>query len=179
MIKKILIDFVTLSTIAILIFIALDCNNSSNNSVTTPTFDNNSINGTITFVDTNVIKDTTGGYYSVNAFATWPPTGNPSGSVKIIPQKQSNNTYKASYEIPGLSNGSYVVTTAFIKIPYVQGSSVIGLGIYNTTNGCDTSHTTSCIFGSSVPTVTISSNYGVGGIDYRSWADTSKQTYKF
>jgi len=144
-----------------------------------PTFDNNSINGTISFVDTNVIVDTTGGYYSVDAFAVWPPTGNPSASVKIIPQKQSNNTYKASYKIPGLSNGSYVVTTAFIKTPYIQGSSVLGLGIYNTSNGCDTSHDNSCIFGSSVLRVTISYDQGVGGIDYRSWADTLKQTYKF
>ncbi|MCX6164098.1 MAG: hypothetical protein NTU73_04435, partial [Ignavibacteriae bacterium] len=74
------------------------------------TYDNNTINGTITFVgsDSTFITDTTSanGYFSVNAYPNWPPTAQPIYSkLKFY---KSGNVYKADYKLVGLANnGSY------------------------------------------------------------------------
>ncbi len=150
------------------------CNSDNNNPTGGGvTIDPNTINGTITFVDTNVVIDTTGGYYSVNAFATWPPMGNPTATAKIKLIKGTDGKYSANYKILGLNNGQYVVTSAFIKTPYVVGNGVLGLGSFS----CDTS--ASCLFGPGVQRVTIENNNGKADINFKSFADTSKKIYKF
>jgi len=154
------------------------CSSDSNPSGGQTGLENNTISGTITFVqsDSNlIITDTTGGYYSINIFATWPPVGNATSTVKIIPVKQSDNTYKATYKFTGVNNGSYAVTTAFIKVPYIPGSSVLGLGIL----GCDTSHNAACVFSNSIQKATVTDNKGVENVNFLSWADTTKKIYKF
>ena len=146
--------------------------NSTNPTSGGTTYDANSINGLITFVDTNRV-DTTNGYYDVSAFATWPPTGPASANVKIYPTKQTGGIYTASYKLAGLpNNGNFVVTSSFIKLPYASGS-VLGLGSY----GCDTS--ASCLFGPGVQKVTLSNGAGVGDINFRSFVDTTRKIYKF
>ena len=54
--------------------------------------------------------------------------------------------------------------------------SLISEKLGNRIYGCDTSHSTSCIFGSP-GTVTISNSAGVDNINFKSWADTSKHIY--
>lgn len=140
--------------------------------------ENNTVSGTVTFVqsDSNlIITDTTAGYYSINLFASWPPVGNATSTLKIKPAKQPDNTYKASYKFSGVNNGSYAVTTAFVRFPYVPGNSVLGLGIL----GCDTSHNPVCIFSTSIQKATVADNKGVENINFLSWADTTKRIYKF
>ena len=146
-----------------------------NNSTSTGSIDKNSISGTITFTDSVFLTDTVSGYYSVDAFATWPPTGNATASLKVKPTKQSDNSYKASYKFTNMSSGNYVITTSYIKLPYVVGSSVYGLGIY----GCDTAHNSSCIYNSAIQKATITNDVGVANINFLSWADTSKHIYRF
>jgi hypothetical protein len=151
------------------------CNSDDNNPTGggTVTIDPNTINGAVTFVDTNAVIDTTGGYYSVNAFATWPPTGNPTATAKIKLIKGTDGKYSATYKIIGLNNGQYVVTSAFIKTPYVVGNGVLGLGSFS----CDSS--SSCLFGPGIQKVTIENNNGKADINFKSFADTSRKIYKF
>jgi hypothetical protein len=179
LIKKLIRDFVLFSGVVSLIFYFVSCSNDST-TVITPTVDANSINGTISFVDTtNILTDTTAGYYSVSAYANWPPAASPTSTVKIVPVK-SGTKYSANYKFTGMANGSYAITAAYIKIPYVPGSSVLGLGLYNSTAGCDdTSHLAGCIYSTSIPKATITSNAGVSGINFKSFADTTKKIYKF
>ncbi len=140
--------------------------------------ENNTVSGTVSFVqsDSNlIITDTTSGYYSINLFATWPPVGNATSTLKIKPVKQPDNTIKASYKFTGINNGSYAVTTAYVRLPYVPGNSVLGLGIL----GCDTSHNPVCIFSTGIQKATITDNKGIENINFLSWADTTKRIYKF
>ena len=165
---------VSMYVIALVVITSIySCNNDNSTSI--EDIDKNTISGTITFVDTNFLTDTTQGYYSVGAFATWPPTGNASSSLKLKPAKQSDNTYKAEYKFTSMPSGSYVITSAYIKLPYIVGSSVLGLGTY----GCDTSHYTGCIYNPTIKKAIIKNDFGVENINFKSWADTSKHIYRF
>jgi hypothetical protein len=130
----------------------------------------NSVNGRITFADTNFLF--TGGYYDVAAFTStpWPPQGPPSGNDSLVITKVGN-IYQADYSIKGLSNGDYIVAVGWR--PDIGGQSPV-MGIY----GCDTSHASNnpgCVFN---PTkVTITNNAGVANINILSWADTTKQIF--
>ncbi len=128
----------------------------------------NSISGTITFADTNFV--TTGGYYDISAFNAWFPMSSPTGNDSLIIRKVGNK-YQADYKIRNLPNGSYFLTSAWIELPYIPGTSVNGLG----TNGCDTSSVFTC----RPDSVVISNNAGVENIDFISWADTTKRLYQF
>lgn len=156
--------------VVVLLGLALSC--GSDNTVNTGGPENNSISGTITFTDTMMLSnDTINGYYNISAFANWPPTGPASANAKLFPQK-TGNVYKASYKLTGLNNGNYVLTTAWIKLPYAPGS-VYGLGAY----GCDTS--ASCIFSPMIGKVGIVDNKGVDNINFLSRLDTAGKLYRF
>jgi hypothetical protein len=165
-------------TILLLIsFSIFSCKSDTANPVNNnPTFDANTINGTITFVDTLFISDTNHGYYDISAFSTWPPQGNASASSKIIPVK-SNGKYSATFKLLMPGDGSFTLTTAFIKTPYVQGSSVLGLGMYDAA-GNDTTHSQSIIYGSH-PKAVITGGAGIGNINFNSWIDTAMKIYNF
>lgn len=172
--------FFPLLTILIVISTVLlinGCKNDTNNPIYPTSFDKNSINGTITFVDTTYISDTAHGYYSIDAYSSWPPTGAPSAIAKIIPSKNSNGKYTATYKLLVTSDGSYTLTTAFIKTPYGAGS-VLGLGMYDTTASNDTTHNAGIIFGSH-PKAVITNGTGIGNINFNSWIDTTKKIYNF
>lgn len=174
--NKLLVNGVVLSVILITLFFISGCSNSDSSPVTNnPSFDANSINGTITFVDNAFISDTNVGYYSVSAFANWPPTANATATAKIVPVL-SGGKYTATFKIIVPSDGSYTITSSFIKLPYIPGS-VYGLGMYDVP-GNDTTHNFGIIMGSH-PKATISSGAGVGNINFNSWIDTAKKIYKF
>ena len=163
--KRIISNLVFILILATIVIMAC---NKSDNPVNTggATY---SISGTINFVDTNIVKDTASGSYTVDAFALWPPQGSPNGFAFINITK-SGNIFTANYTIPGLSNGTYVITSAFLRKPYTA-NSVVGLGLY----GCDTSHSLTCI---GAPTSKASvQGYNVTGINFLSWIDTNKRVY--
>lgn len=154
------------------------CSSDSSSPVSSGvTYEQNSINGTISFVDMGFISDTVNGYYTVSAFSSWPPTSNATASAKIKPVL-SGGKYSATYKLVVPSDGSFTITTAFVRIPYVPGMSVLGLGMYDTIPGNDTTHNTGIIYGSH-PKAIITSGAGIGNVNFNSWIDTSKKIYKF
>lgn len=165
------IMFLMFIAAAIVIYSCKD--NATNPTVVT--YDANSINGTVSFVDTIFIADTTHGYYSINAYSTWPPAAGPTAYSKIYPTK-SGGRYTANYKIVLPSDGAYTITTSFIKLPYGPGS-VLGLGMYDVSPN-DTTHSASIIYGNH-PKATITSGAGIGNINFNSWIDTTKKIYKF
>ncbi len=125
--------------------------------------------GTITFVDTNRVYNV--GYYDVSVYASWPPMGPPSGSDTVSLTK-TGNVYTGTYEINGLSSGSYVTTCAFIKTPYGPGSVYL-LGV----RGCDTNHSPIC-WGNPAKD-SLSPNVGLENLNFLSWIDTTKKISQF
>lgn len=174
--KRFFLKSVLFSIILTIFVFICGCNDNTINSAST-IYDANTINGTITFVDTNLVLDTTYGYYNVSAFAYWPPTANATASSRIYPTKV-NGKYTANYKIIIPSDGSYTLTSAYIKIPYIVGSSVLGLGMYDMTQGNDTTHNLSIIYGQHAKAV-ISGRTGIGNINFNSWLDTTKKIYTF
>lgn len=150
--------------------IAYSC--KSDDVVTVVLPDANTINGTVTFADTGFIS--TGGVYLISAYGTWLPAGPPNAYDTIKINRNSttgrwNTSY--SYKLKGLpDNGSFAVAVGFRKS--TGGQSPI-MGVY----GCDTTHN-GCA-GSSTLTgrATITNGAGVAGIDFSSWADTTKKLY--
>lgn len=127
----------------------------------------NSISGTITFVDNNFIHSPY--FYAASAYTTlsWPPTAfNPSAYDSLSVQ-QSGNIYTASYKIRHIPNGTYYIANGIIN------RTISSVDIYGT-YGCDTSRVkfSNCAY--TPVQVTISDNNGVTGINFLSWADSSK-----
>lgn len=159
-----------------LLSIAYSCSESTVAPPSGTTFDQLSINGRITFPDTNgyyKFLDTSKGYYNISAFAQWPPMGPASASSKLITKIESGKLV-ADYKIIVPANGFYTVTSAYIRLPYTAGS-VFGMGKF----GSDTSHNPAQIFDTTNARVSIQSNAGVGGINFLSWVDTTSRIYKF
>ncbi|MCC6866604.1 MAG: hypothetical protein IT280_10645 [Ignavibacteria bacterium] len=112
------------SLFAFVAIIGILINSCGNDNVTNNTnVPAGTIRGTITFVDTNRVYNN--GYYDVSVYSSWPPAGPPSGSDTITLVK-NGNTYTGTYEITGLSAGSYVTTSAFIRTPYGRFCLFIG-----------------------------------------------------
>lgn len=132
---------------------------------TNPTYEANSINGTVTFVETNFVDS---GTYLISAYpeSGWPPTGGPTSydTISVVAGQSSYN-----YKLVSLADGNYVVSVGFRKA--TGGQSPI-MGIY----GCDTLHSFTCLL---TPTLkaSISGNAGVGNINFLSWADTTNKIY--
>jgi hypothetical protein len=140
----------------------------------------NIISGRISFVnvDTSVIKNLTkdSSYFAVSIFGNWPPTGNANATQKIQLKNESGN-WVADYSITAPNDGQYVVTSAWIKVPYTVGNSVFGLGTYHS----DTSHSPAEVFSTTGKRANIVNGTSVGNINFLSWADTAtgKRIYKF
>lgn len=134
------------------------------------TYENNTINGTITFVDTNFIVDTTVGKYYVSAFGTWP--GNPTRNLVIYPQKSSGK-YIANYKITLPGDGNWTIALAWVRLAPSYKSWF--LGVYDVA-GKDTSKT--AIWGPH-PQVNISGGVGVGNINFNAFIDTTKNLAVF
>ncbi len=164
---KIFKHFMLFAIVAFVGIIINSCGDDPVSNNTNPTYDANSINGTVTFVDTN-FEGTDSGSYLISAYpeAGWPPTGGPTAyaTLNITPGQTAYN-----YKLVGLSDGNYVVSVGYRKL--IGGQSPI-MSIY----GCDTLHSMTCLL---TPTLkaTITNNAGVGNINMLSWADTSKKIY--
>ena len=165
--KNFLANFSLVVLILSVITIAYSC--KSDDVITPSGPDANSINGNLTFADTNFIS--TGGTYLIAAYSTWPPMSGPSSYDTVRISRNSttgkwNQSY--TYKLLSVANGSYAVSVGFRKA--AGGQSPI-MGVY----GCDTTHN-SCVV-TTTSRATISSNAGVSGIDFTCWADTTKKLY--
>jgi|GEM_PF-1599755 len=144
---------------------------------TTPSpYDQNSISGRVTFVDTigyYKFRDTTKGYYNISAFGQWPPMGPASANVKLYPYMM-NGKMVADYKLIVPGNGSYTITNSYNKLPYSAGS-IYGLGKW----GSDTSHVPAIVYDTTNARVHIINSIGNININYLSWIDTTKKIYRF
>lgn len=149
-----------------LITVAYSCKSDDIISVVLP--DANTISGTVTFADSGFISP--GGVYLISAFASWPPAGPPAAYDTIKISRNSSGQWNRAYDykLKSLNNGSYVVTTGFRK--NTGGQSPI-MGVY----GCDTTHN-SCVV-TTTSRAGIVDNAGITGINFVSWADTTKKLY--
>jgi hypothetical protein len=127
----------------------------------------NSLNGTITFVDSNFTGPPYA--YMVGAFTNWPPAGFavPFDSLAI---HKVGNVYIANYTIPYLINGNYYLAVLGAGS---QSAATIVLGIY----GCDTVHLQYSGCPNNPTTAQIQNNEGTVNINFLSWADTSKHIF--
>lgn len=151
-------------TVIISVFI-YSCGEDSVTTPNNPTFEANSINGTVTFVETNFA---TNGSYLISAYpkSGWPPMGGPA-AYDTIPVVSGQTSY--NYKLVGLNDGAYVVSVGFRR--FTPGQSPI-MGIY----GCDTLRSFPCLLSPSDSAV-ISGNSGVGNINFLSWADTTNKIF--
>ncbi len=128
----------------------------------------NSISGTVTFVDSNFVTPGGSAYY-LALYTSWPPVGGPfaTDTLDIL---FINGTYKATYRIKRLNNGTYypvtITPSGLFNTPPI-------LGIY----GCDTVHLQYSNCPNNPTNVTISNNFGHQNIDFLSWADTTKRIF--
>ena len=165
--KNFLVNIAKIAFFVVIVTIAYSCSKDEIISVILP--DANTISGTVTFADTGFVS--TGGTYLISAFASWPPMSAPSAydTIKISRNTTTGRWNTAySYKLKGINDGNYVVTTGFRK--NVGGQSPI-LGV----NGCDTTHN-SCVV-TTTTRVAITGNAGVAGVNFVSWADTTKKLY--
>lgn len=127
----------------------------------------NSISGIITFTDNTFIHYPY--FYAASAFATvnWPPSVFNPGGFDSLSIQQSGNTYTAVYKIRHLPSGTYYLASAIIN------RTISSVDIYGT-YGCDTSRVkfSNCAY--TPIQVTISENNGITGINFLSWADSTK-----
>jgi len=126
----------------------------------------NSISGLITFADTNFLQLPL--YYKVGAFAEWPPFS--AISFDSLEITHVGNLYQANYRITRLFDGQYYIAV-FPEVGSLNGVNI--LGIY----GCDTVHVEFSNCPLSPTSVSIINNWGVEGINFLSWADTSKSIF--
>ncbi|MCU0371784.1 MAG: hypothetical protein MUE56_00895 [Ignavibacteria bacterium] len=166
--------------IALLLFISVSMTlvvGCSDDTVTPGTkYPNLTINGRITFTDTNgyyKFIDTSKGYYNVSAFAQWPPMGPSSANAKLMP-KMEGGKMVADYQLLLPAKGFYTITSAYIKLPYTAGS-VYGLGKYKS----DTTHNPGIIYDTTNARVSLPESPGVGDINFLSWIDTTNKIYRF
>jgi hypothetical protein len=165
--KKVIFNGITLFIFIIIAFSVYSCKSDSSNPVNN-SYDANTINGTITFVDTNMVTDTTVGKYYVALFGTW--FGPPSQTARIYPIK-SGGKYTASYKILAPSDGNWSVAVAWVILPPNYKSWF--LGVYDTP-GRDTSRAN--IMEQHLK-ANITGGVGVGNINFNSYIDTAKNIY--
>jgi hypothetical protein len=126
----------------------------------------NSISGTITFVDTNFLPLPNS--YKVGAFNGWPPFAPLSEDSLVI--NHVGNQYIANYKITRVTSGDYNVA---VYPSLASNLEIKVLGIY----GCDTVHVEFSNCPQNPAIVRIISSWGVEGINFLSWADTTKRIF--
>ena len=154
---------------AFLFIVSIYSCSESQDVVTNPTPQSNTVSGTVTFADTNFI--TSGGVYDIGVFPnpSNPPTywfGPPTAFDTLV-ITNNNGLYQANYTISSVPDGDYVVAVGFRKD---SGGQSPVMGVY----GCDTAHT-SCFL--NPQRVSIVNNAGVDGINILSWADTTNKIF--
>lgn len=170
--KKIIINTFVFSFIALLLFVAYNCNSDS--PILNPTgSDTGVISGTITFVDSNFGSSTLG-YYDIAAFTSWPPTGPPSADDSLVISKVGNE-WHGTFSMTGVNNGRYFIAVGWRRI--TGGASPV-MGIY----GCDTAHVppvgnSTCPIDTSQMQKVIINNNSAPNINFLSWADTTKKIF--
>jgi hypothetical protein len=129
-----------------------------------------SVNGKVTFVDSNFVSGT--GYYVAASYllGNWTSRTNPRYSAPIVPRKVNDSTIlEYTYKITGVQSGENVVDVEFIDTS--SGSNFV-MGVY----GCDTSHQSSCYLSPPLRANIVTTS-GVLNIDFKTWADTSRRVY--
>ncbi len=173
--KTIGFNLFQISITLLLMLSAYNCSDD-NTPITIVGPDAKSINGKVTFVDTNFILS--GGTYLISAYeeTSWPPAGPPNAydTIKIT---RTNNILNLdyNYKLVDLNPGSYVVAVGFRKA--TGGQSPI-MSIY----GCDTLRAiypagSACLLDPSKKAMIGSNNQGTAGIDMLSWSDTTNKIY--
>lgn len=174
--KKFNIKAFEILVIALLFISVYSCSDDDDNPIIATGPDAKSINGKVTFVDTNFVL--TGGTYLISAYPStgWPPMGGPA-AYDTINITRTNNVLNLvyNYKLIDLNPGDYVVSVGFRK--NTGGQSPI-MSIY----GCDTlravdSAGVACLFNPSKKATIGSNNQGTAGIDMLSWSDTTKKIY--
>lgn len=130
----------------------------------------NSISGTITFVDGNFPSSNC--YYRSAAYLpnAWPPLFIQHFAVDSLNIQFNNGVYSAAYKLKNLPNGTYFIASQLVSR---AGGLLSIMGTY----GCDTARTKFSNCPLSPAAVTISENNGVTGIDFLSWADSTKSIF--
>jgi len=133
----------------------------------------NTINGTVSFVDTNFVLS--GGSYLISAYPSsgWPPMGGPTAYDTIKITRTNNILNKSySYKLRDVSSGDYVISVGFRKA--TGGQSPI-MSVY----GCDTARAqySTCFLNPPLKATIGSQNQGTEGINLLSWSDTTKKVY--
>ena len=172
--KKILKNPAVSALFALLITLTIySCSDDENNIIVPVGPAANTVNGIVTFVDTNFIL--TGGTYLISAYPStgWPPMAGPT-AYDTINIKRTNNVLdlQYSYTLKDLNPGNYVISVGFRKT--TGGQSPI-MSVY----GCDTARAQySLCFLNPTKTATIGTeNQGTDGISMLSWADTTYKVY--
>lgn len=130
----------------------------------------NSISGRITFADANFIIYPSFYVASVYLTSAWPPQfAGPLKTDSLLIQQQGG-VYFADYKIQGIPNGNYYVATS-MRSHGSSNNDILG------THGCDTARIqfSNCAF--TPIQVVISDNNGVTGINFLSWADSTKTIF--
>lgn len=171
--RKVLSNAFAFSAIAMLLFIAYSCSDSSNTTTPPAGLDANSINGTVLFADTNFGSASVGNY-NISAFTSWPPSGPPSANVNLTISKVGS-VYQGTYKITAVNNGIYFIAVGWRRL--IGGASPV-MGIY----GCDTMHymppANTCPRDTAqMNKAIISGNAGISLPNFLTWADTTKRIF--
>lgn len=129
----------------------------------------NSISGTITFADANFIHFPN--HYGITLYlmSGWPPSLQPFIAVDSLIIQQNNGIYIAQYKLRRIPNGIYYAAAQIMRGS--QPLSVTG------TYGCDTTRViySPCAF--TPQEIIMSGNNGITGINFLSWADSTKPIF--
>lgn len=164
-------NYLYLVAVSCLLFVAYSC---SDDTVVTPAPQANTINGRVTFADTNFI--TSGGTYLISIFANdnpppqyWfgPPTAFDTLDISF---NSSTGKYEANYSFTNVNNGRYVVAVGFRRDTGGQSPT---MGIY----GCDTARAQFSNCFTTPIRAEITNNAGVNNINFLSWADTTNKVF--
>lgn len=129
----------------------------------------NSVSGTITFVDSNF---TLFSYYGASAYSqsVWPPSGNSPIKFDSLSVQKIGNIYTAEYKINRLPNGIYYICNGTFNRSAFSGD-IFG------TFGCDTARIKYSNCAVNPQQVVIENNSGLTGINFKSWADSTKTIF--
>jgi hypothetical protein len=127
-----------------------------------------SINGRITFVDTNFLQPPY--YYLAGAYSIWPPNIQGPDVYDSLVVMQQGNVYYSDFHLLNLANSIYYVALSATG-PLL--TDVLILGVY----GCDTVHIPFNNCPLNPTSVTIQNYNGVENINFLGWADTTKRIF--
>lgn len=165
---------IVFSIITALLFVSIYSCSSDDDTVTPTGPADNTINGTVIFVDTNFILS--GGTYLISAYPStaWPPMAGPTAYDTLHINRNNNILNRVySYTLKDISPGSYVISVGFRKS--TGGQSPI-MSVY----GCDTARAiygSTCFLNPPLHAIIGTENQGVQDIDMVSWSDTAKKVY--